>query len=243
MASLQKNGNAKSEIRTENIGNFFMETYNVTDNYGSTISLQNDGLRMVHSETEGAGPNWVSENNRSEIMVQKETGVRFSFNDEDGDPKGAYTFPTTTGNTGQIMTQTATGDIGWTNQADLVATPKFFYSPSIVLPTHPANLSDGVTYDAGTEIFTVNLHGIYSSQFGLTGDVAGATRTAIKSTTATTLPVLTAPELEYFVTYFDNTVFDPTTITLSDAGVMTYKIIPSATVSEKTYMNIVFKVK
>ena len=127
--------------------------------------------------------------------------------------------------------------------ASISAAPKFFYAPSIVLPTNPANLSSGVTYNAGTETFTVNLHGIYNDQFGMTGDIAGATRTAIKSPTASTLSVLPAASLEYFVTYFDNTVFDPTTITLSDAGIMTYKVLPSSTVTEKTYMNIVFKVK
>ncbi|SFN18428.1 hypothetical protein SAMN05421741_1023 [Paenimyroides ummariense] len=127
--------------------------------------------------------------------------------------------------------------------SSVTAAPQFFYAPSIVLPTNPANLSNGVTYNAGTETFTVNLHGIYSNQFGMAGNVAGATRTAIKSPTASTLSVIPAASLEYFVTYFDNTVFDPTTITLSDAGIMTYKVLPSSTVTEKTYMNIVFKVK
>ncbi len=125
----------------------------------------------------------------------------------------------------------------------VTAAPKFFYSPSVVLPTANANLPAGVTYDAGTQIFTADLYTIYNNQFGMTGDVAGAGRTAIKSTSATSLPVLASSALEYFVTYFDNTVFDPNSITLSDSGVMTYKILAGATVTEKTYMNIVFKVK
>ncbi|RYY47814.1 MAG: hypothetical protein EOO06_11785 [Chitinophagaceae bacterium] len=127
--------------------------------------------------------------------------------------------------------------------ASVTATPKFFYAPSVVLPTVNASLPSHITYDAGTETFTVNLYSIYSNQYGMTGDVAGATRTAIKSPTATTLPVTAVAALEYFVTYFDNTVFDPNSITLSDAGVLTYKILPAGVVSEKTYMNIVFKVK
>src|SRR5690554_7977064 len=141
MASLQKKGNAKSEIRTENIGNFFMETYNVTDNYGSTISLQNDGLRMVHSETEGAGPNWLSQNNKSEIFVEKEEGVRFSFNDEDGDPKGEYWFPTTTGAAGHVLTRVGGNQTDWVSTRDMVAMPKFFYMPSIIVPTSNAQLA------------------------------------------------------------------------------------------------------
>lgn len=127
--------------------------------------------------------------------------------------------------------------------SSVTAAPKFFYSPSVVLPTANANLPAGVSYDAGTQTFTADLYAIYSNQFGMTGDVAGAGRTAIKSNSATSLPVLPAVALEYFVTYFDNTVFDPTSISLDDNGIMTYKILPAATVTEKTYMNIVFKVK
>lgn len=144
-----------------------------------------------------------------------------------------------TSSTDRLVVADANGVLKTTN----AAAPKEFYAPSIVLPTTSTNLQPGVTYDMATETFTVNLHDIYSNQFGMAGDVAGATRTAIKSPTATTLTTHAANALEYFVTYFDNTVFDPTTITLSDAGVMTYKVLPSSTVTEKTYMNIVFKVK
>ena len=125
--------------------------------------------------------------------------------------------------------------------ATVTAAPQFFYAPSLVLPTSNTNLPNYVTYSGGT--FTVNLHGIYQNQFGMVGNVSGAARTAIKSPTATTLPVLGAAALEYFVTYFDNTVFDPTSITLSDTGVLTYQVLGTASVTEKTYMNIVFKVK
>ncbi|RYD98053.1 MAG: hypothetical protein EOP54_08960 [Sphingobacteriales bacterium] len=121
--------------------------------------------------------------------------------------------------------------------------PRFFYAPSMVLPTTSTGLPAGVTYDAGTQTFTANLYTIYSNQFGMTGNVAGPTRSAIKSASATTLPVFASTDLEYFVSYFDNAVFDPSTITLSDSGVMTYKVLPVAVITEKTYMNIVFKVK
>lgn len=229
--------NSLSTIRTTNAGNFFMETYNVTGNYGSTISLQNDGLRLVHTTTNGSG-NPFPNNNRTELLVQKENGIGFDFRDATGTVKGNYWLPTTSGAAGQVMTQTASGKAAWSNP---VAMPQFFYAPSLVLPTTNTDLPSYVTYAGGT--FTVNLHGVYSNQFGMTGNVAGPTRSAIKSASATTLPVLGAAALEYFVTYFDNTVFDPNSITLSDAGILTYQVLGSATVSEKTYMNIVFKVK
>lgn len=123
------------------------------------------------------------------------------------------------------------------------ATSQYFYAPSAVLPTVNANLPSYTTYNSSAGIFTVDLYAIYSNQYGLTGNVSGSTRTSLKNATATTLPVLGASMLEYFIIYFDNTVFDPNSITISDTGVMTYKILPSAVVTEKTFMNIVFKIK
>src|SRR5690554_5032749 len=320
MASLQKNGNAKSEIRTENIGNFFMETYNVTDNYGSTISLQNDGLRMVHSETEGAGPNWLSQNNKSEIFVEKEEGVRFSFNDEDGDPKGEYWFPTTTGAAGHVLTRVGGNQTDWSNVSDLIevsngleknatdviqlggnlikdtkitldeneleidatdsdliisgldntkvqatnattgitdhllavdannnvkalkaAMPKFFYMPSIIIPTDESHISDPVFGTLPGDSFedgegTIDLYARYNAQFGTTG-----TATQPSSPDAPALPVLPASELHYYITWYDTTVFS--SVAVDANGVMTYELLPTADVTMGSFMNIVFAVK
>src|SRR5690554_3883985 len=320
MASLQKNGNAKSEIRTENIGNFFMETYNVTDNYGSTISLQNDGLRMVHSETEGAGPNWLSQNNKSEIFVEKEEGVRFSFNDEDGDPKGEYWFPTTQGDAGHVLTRVGGNQTEWSNVSDLIevsngleknatdviqlggnlikdtkitldeneleidatdsdliisgldntkvqatnattgitdhllavdannnvkalkaAMPKFFYMPSIIIPTSEEQLDapgsgklTGDDFDNTSREGTINLYNRYAAQFG------GST--LIKSETAApVLPVLPSGELYYYVTWYDTNVF--TSVSVDDEGVLTYEVDENADITVGSFMNIVFAVK
>lgn len=322
MASLQKNGNAKSEIRTENIGNFFMETYNVTDNYGSTISLQNDGLRMVHSETEGAGPNWLSQNNKSEIFVEKEEGVRFSFNDEDGDPKGEYWFPTTQGDAGHVLTRVGGNQTEWSNVSDLIdvsvsngleknandtiqlggdlikdtkitldeneleidatgsdliisgldkttvqetnattgirdhllavdannnvkalkaAMPKFFYMPSIIIPTSEEQLDApgsgkvaGDEFDDDDLVGTINLYGRYAAQFG------GST--LIKSETAApALPVLPAGELYYYVTWYDTNVFDE--VAVDEDGLLTYTVADDADITVGSFMNIVFAVK
>src|SRR5690554_208011 len=320
MASLQKNGNAKSEIRTENIGNFFMETYNVTDNYGSTISLQNDGLRMVHSETEGAGPNWLSQNNKSEIFVEKENGVRFNFRDEDGDVKGEYWFPTTSGTTGQVLKRVGGNQTEWSNVSDLIevsngleknatdviqlggnlikdtkitldeneleidatdsdliisgldntkvqatnattgitdhllavdannnvkalkaAMPKFFYMPSIIIPTSEEQLDapgsgklTGDDFDNTSREGTINLYNRYAAQFG------GST--LIKSETAApVLPVLPSGELYYYVTWYDTNVF--TSVSVDDEGVLTYEVDENADITVGSFMNIVFAVK
>jgi len=111
--------NSLSTVRAENTGNFFMESYNVTTNFGSTFSLQNDGLRMRHTNTGGA-TNPFPLNNDSEIFLQKANGVRFSFKDSDGLNPQAYWFPTTTGNAGQVLTQSGTGGkIEWRNPSTL----------------------------------------------------------------------------------------------------------------------------
>lgn len=107
---------------------------------------------------------------------------------------------------------------------------RFFYMPSVVLTTNTADPS----YNAGTQTFTFNLYTAYTNQFGLIGPVT-------KSPTATTLPVSAANSLEYFITYYDNAVYQ--NVAVSDAGVLTYKLVPSFVFSGKTFMNIVFKIK
>lgn len=120
-----------------------------------------------------------------------------------------------------------------------------FYAPSIVLPTTTLGISSNPSDDISfsSDVFTVKLHAIYKKQFGMLGNVSGASRTALKSNSSAILEEYDANELDYFITYFDNTVFDPNTITLSADGTLTYKVLSTGVVSEKTFMNIVFKVK
>lgn len=123
----------------------------------------------------------------------------------------------------------------------------YFYAPSIVLPVLPDGVSvsatDPISYNSTDKVYSVKLFDIYQKQYGLTGNISGANRTALKNPAALSLPTLTSLDLDYFVTYFDNLVFDPATITVNDQGTLTYKIVDNSVVSENTYMNIVFKVK
>ena len=109
------------------------------------------------------------------------------------------------------------------------AEDSFFYMPSTVLPTDE---NDIVSFD-GTK-FKVNLYDEYKKQFGLTGNVA-------VSDNAAKLPIYNSNELYYFVTYYDNTVFDD--VKISATGELTYKLKAGFTYTEKTFMNIVLKVK
>lgn len=109
---------------------------------------------------------------------------------------------------------------------------RFFYMPSIVLPTDTSDPS----YNASTQTFTIDLYKAYSEQFGLTN-----TGTSFKNPGASSLPILASNSLEYFITYYDNTVFQ--NVAVSNTGVLTYKLPAVLTLSEKTFMNIVFKLK
>lgn len=110
--------NSISIARTLNTGEFRLESYNVADNFGSTVSLQNDGLRLRHTNTNGAADPFPL-NNSTEIFVQKANGVRFNFRDAAAVQTGEYWFPTTSGTNGQVMTQTATGKMVWSNPSTL----------------------------------------------------------------------------------------------------------------------------
>ncbi|SKB75252.1 hypothetical protein SAMN05660477_01020 [Soonwooa buanensis] len=125
--------------------------------------------------------------------------------------------------------------------------PQYFYVPSIVLPTSLLDVStsntDDIYYTPLSDTYTVKLYNIYQKQFGMVGDVSGANRTALRSNASSVLKTFASSELDYFVTYFDNSVFDPASIALSPEGVLTYKIITNSKPTEKTFMNIVFKVK
>lgn len=109
---------------------------------------------------------------------------------------------------------------------------RFFYMPSIVLPTDTSDPS----YDTNTQLFTIDIHKSYADQFQMTYPT-----TTVKSPGATALPLLANTALEYFITYYDNNVFQE--VAMSDHGILTYKLPTQLTVTDKTFMNIVFKIK
>ncbi len=112
------------------------------------------------------------------------------------------------------------------------AMPKFFYMPSILVPTSSDQVPAGETYGV------IDLYQKYQEQFGGTGSVPLITN---NSNTGNTLPVLPATELNYYVTWYDNSVFY--NISISDTGVLNYSVYGSSAVTELSFMNIVFEVK
>jgi hypothetical protein len=112
-----------------------------------------------------------------------------------------------------------------------------FYMPSIVLPTDPGSLPDVTNYSYSGTTFTVKLYDIYKQQYGYTSPAG----TSARSFSTATLKTFDADKLDYFVTYYDNTVFQG--VAVSTAGILTYQLRTGYTVTEKTFMNILFQEK
>lgn len=113
------------------------------------------------------------------------------------------------------------------------AMPTFLYMPSIALPTAGTHIVSGEGFSVTAGVFSVSLYARYLEQFGAP-EISNPTRT-------TTLPVLAANEMDYYITGYDKTVFE--NITITDSGILSYKVKANAVISSRTFMNIVFAVK
>lgn len=143
----------------------------------------------------------------------------------------------TTGITDHLLAVDANNNV----KALKAAMPKFFYMPSIIIPTSEEQLDapgsgklTGDDFDNTSREGTINLYNRYAAQFG------GST--LIKSETAApVLPVLPSGELYYYVTWYDTNVF--TSVSVDDEGVLTYEVDENADITVGSFMNIVFAVK
>src|SRR5690606_14152896 len=106
------------------------------------------------------------------------------------------------------------------------AMPKFFYMPSIIIPTAADQLANPAQFG------TIDLYAIYQDQFGSPEE---------SSPGAPPLPVLPKTELFYYITWFDDAVFE--NVAVDANGVLTYDVKADADVTMGSFMNIVFAVK
>ena len=115
--------------------------------------------------------------------------------------------------------------------------PKFFYMPSIVLPV---DSSDPTYFNGADGAFYINLYSEYKKQFD---SLTSPNIFPVYSTGApTTLPIYTASELYYYVTYYDNAVFYD--VSIDATGMLKYRLVANPpNITEKSFMNIVFVVK
>lgn len=112
-------------------------------------------------------------------------------------------------------------------KAAKAAMPKFFYMPSIQIPTHSDQVAQGETFGV------IDLYKKYKSQF--------STPLKKNSLASTSLPVLNQNDLDYFITWYDTSIFE--NVSVSNDGVLTYSINPEATYVNGAFMNIIFAVK
>lgn len=123
----------------------------------------------------------------------------------------------------------------------------WFYAPPIILPTTSDSdiLGGNYTYTIieGIGVYNVNLYQIYNSQF----------TNALKPDNAPVLVPDNQNDLDFYITYYDPNVFE--NVAISETGLLSYTIKPTdpptppvanpvnGIITEKTFMNIIFKKK
>ena len=128
---------------------------------------------------------------------------------------------TTSLQTGTGLTVSGTGAGATPYNVDMKPAIKFMYMPSITIDT--SALITGQTR---------NLYGEYSAQF----------TTPVKQNPGSAnapIPVFAVGQLNYYVTYYDPSVF--ANVSISDAGVLSYDVIGNAT--SCSFINVVFVLK
>lgn len=115
--------------------------------------------------------------------------------------------------------------------------PKFFYMPSMMLPLTQDQIVSTMQASYSNGVFKIDLYKVYAEQFGGTNAVTSTSN----PTKTTSLPVLPSNELDYYITFFDPTVY--TNVVVTNEGILTYKIAANADPNDGSFMNIVFAVK
>lgn len=148
-----------------------------------------------------------------------------------------------------VSPNTPQGSNETTYTVTVKAAPRFFYMPAVMFNT------DNQT--TGTTTLTRDLYQLYANQFNGTAhhivqgantagtaavetvNYTGGVVSSANATNPLSSYLFTRGELEYHITYYDQTVFEIVGIT--EGGVLEYKIIGEAT--PMSYMNIVFVIK
>ncbi|PZD78087.1 hypothetical protein DNG35_06870 [Mesonia sp. K7] len=141
--------------------------------------------------------------------------------------------PTGTATDNMVVADPTTGDLKQVKQA-----PRTFYMPSVIFNTTTTGTGlqrnlyqEYVDQFQGNALNIAHGQGGYSMPYngGLVGSAGAPAQ----------IDVYAATELYYYITYYDETVFD--NLSISASGVLTYDIIGTAT--DTSYMVIVFVVK
>ncbi len=184
---------------------------------GNTLSISNGNDVDLAKYLDNKDEQKLTYNETTKTLTLERGGDPIVLNGIDTNSKAVVTAAasnvvvTPTTNT---TTDTITYEVAVKN-----AMPKFFYMPSVLIDTSAATGS-------------VNLYATYTSQF---------TSPLVSSSSAEAggIPTLTAKELDFYVTYYDNTVINNIVIDVN--GNMTYNVIGAPT--NLSFVNVVFKVR
>ena len=235
-------------------------TEKLANNAVKTAKIADDAVTAAKINADVAGEGLI-QNPNGALDVNADNGLKVESDivKLGGALTESTTISTTTANnlkiTGldtvaQTVTPTASMDKvmivasdGTLKQAKAVM-PKFFYAPAVYIPTH-----DTTTGVLLTDTQTVELYNEYKKQFewhGTTDNLTFATSGEnaygqARSSNSVNLPVLASTDLEYFVTYYDATVFS--NVQINATGTMTYTVLPNVSITPRTFINVVFKVK
>ncbi|WP_286419733.1 hypothetical protein [Myroides odoratimimus] len=218
-------------IKPEDIANAGNNQVLVTDNTGvPTWKNQTDVGEIV---TANNGLTKADTNIQLGGLLTKKTAINTTTDNTLAltglDKKKTQAVNESEGVTQHLLAVDKNGDV---IKALKAAMPKFFYMPSVMVPTAESQAQqEGVTYNNTTRTGTIDMYAIYKKQFG---------SPVMSSTGASALPVLPASELGFHVTYATEGVF--TIVSINAEGLMTYKVNDTANVNIGSFINIVFSV-
>ncbi|GGW48587.1 collagen-like protein [Arenibacter certesii] len=130
-----------------------------------------------------------------------------------------------------VVTNPSTGEL-----RQVRATPRFFYMPAVIFNTAQTGTTTRDLYQEYKNQFIGTTHYI---DHGVGGGTIQYTGGLIGSTGASGIDIYTKSELEYYVSYYDQNVFED--LSIDADGKLTYTIKTNATAA--SYMNIIFVVK
>lgn len=119
------------------------------------------------------------------------------------------------------------------------AASKYFYMPSIILPTNHNDILIGTgeaadyTYDNANQIYKVKIYNLFSKKF--------TSPVATSSTTNLSEFVQTASDYDYHIVSVDSNVFS--NVSIDADGILSYKINSNAIIRNGSFMNIILRVR
>ncbi|MDO5075109.1 MAG: hypothetical protein Q4D66_04445 [Bacteroidales bacterium] len=111
----------------------------------------------------------------------------------------------------------------------------FFYLPPMLLPIYPVAAGDITSYDTATKTFHARIHEAYRRQFVRDNNGRSISSTPLR------LPLYAARDLDYYVNYYDASLFH--SVSVNAEGILSYQVHPGVLPTEHSYFSIVLRIK